>query len=236
MRSLSRNVRFHLSACSVFAIAIGVPSFAADKALSPEHAVKLERGLKLFDDRVGKLLTARCIECHSGSMLEGALDLSTRAGLLKGGERGPAVLIGRSADSLLTKLVRQSQEPHMPAEGEPLTELDCKVLADWIDCGAPYSVSLGGNAVADDWTRRRVTEEDGNHWAFQPLHSGPVPNFSDSSKNAVDAFLSRAQMEHGVTPSSLADRRTLIRRLCLDLLGIPPTPEEVDAFVEDASA
>ncbi len=211
-------------------------TFAAEKPLPPNHAIKLERGLKLFDERIGELLTTRCLECHSGDKLEGALDLSTRDSLHKGGERGPAVLTGRGADSLLTKLVRRQQEPHMPAAGDPISAADCKVLAEWIDCGAPYSHPLGGgNTVPDDWTQRRIPPEAAQHWAFLPLQKSAPPLPAPHSENPIDAFLRAAQVEHGVSSLKRADRWTQIRRLTLDLLGLPPTPDEVDAFVVDES-
>lgn len=211
-------------------------SLGADPPLSPEHALQLERGLKLFDERIGALLTQRCLECHSGEKLEGGLDLSSRDALFKGGERGPAVVTGRGRDSLLTKLVRRQQEPHMPAEGDPLSDSDIQLLTEWINCGAPYSRPLGNaGVVADDWTRRRITPDQAQHWAFQPLSRAPLPSADPRGGNPIDAFLQAARVEHQASSSPVADRRTRIRRLTLDLLGLPPSPDEVDAFVSDRS-
>ncbi|MBI1348088.1 DUF1549 domain-containing protein [bacterium] len=209
----------------------------AQTPVPADHPQRIERGLKLFDQSLERLLTKHCLECHHGATASGGLDLSQREGLIKGGERGPAILVERPRDSLLVKLVARQHEPFMPEDGPPLTEAEIKSLVEWIDCGAPYRRPLGQpeSPNAEDWTRRTIDPADREFWSFRALARPDVPavNTLRGVKNPIDAFIIAAQAEQGLTMTAPADRRTLIRRLSLDLLGLPPTFEQVESFIDD---
>ncbi len=151
--------------------------------------------------------------------------------MLKGGDSGPAIEPGKPDESLLIAAVRQNGEgPKMPPKGDKLPDETIQALADWIKAGAPWP-STAPNPLA-------VQEERGrSHWAFQPV-SRPTPpavKNADWVAGPVDAFILKNLEEHGLSPSPPADKRTLLRRVTFDLTGLPPSHEEVEAFLQDES-
>lgn len=204
--------------------------------LDPEHAAKMEAGLKVFEGSVRQLLVTRCLDCHGGKQEESAFNLATREGLLKGGERGPAVVPGRGDGSLLYKLAAKLQEPHMPEDGEAFSKQELAALQKWIDLGAPYDKPLvEGKLATDDWRTRTVAPELRDFWSFRPLQPVAPPDLQNGiwGDSAVDRFILAAQEQAGLTPNPEASRAELVRRLYFDLLGLPPTPEQVASFVND---
>jgi hypothetical protein len=183
---------------------------------------------RLFRDKVAPLLRQNCLECHNAKKSRGSLDLSTRAAALEGGEMGPALVPGDSKKSLLLQMV-QGPKPRMPKQREPLSAAAVADLAHWIDGGAPWpkDVALGPQgAPADAW------------WSLQPLKRPDPPKVHDPMqwvRNAIDQFILATLQAKGLRPSAPADRLTLIRRVTYDLTGLPPTPEEIDAFVGDTA-
>jgi hypothetical protein len=175
----------------------------------------------LFTDKVAPLLQKRCLSCHDGQKKRGGLDLSTREGLLAGGENGAAVTIGKSAQSPLMQKV-SGPNARMPKQGAKLSADEVTTLARWIDAGAPWP--SGVRLAAEQW------------WSLRPLSRPPLRAVRDNDwlRNGVDAFILAGLESRGLRPSPAADRATLIRRLTFDLHGLPPTPEEIDAFVRDA--
>jgi mono/diheme cytochrome c family protein len=197
------------------------------------------RGLEIFVTRLRELLSHRCANCHGAASVESGFDMSTRESLLAGGESGPAVVPGDSNASLLYRLAARLQEPHMPEEGDALTADELKLLAEWIDHGAPFDKPL---IAADDkgpWTERTVPTEARDFWAFKPLAAilPPTPDDPDGwCRNPIDRFILARQRGAGISPSPAAPAHVLIRRLALDLTGLPPAPTEVAAFVTDPTA
>jgi hypothetical protein len=196
-------------------------AFAQPLKPTPPDAEQKAKAIELFKSDIAPLLKANCLRCHGGKKTENGLDISTREQLLKGGERGAAIVPGDAKKSLLYQLAAHLKEPHMPHDGTQLSAESLAKLAQWIDLGAAYDSSLAG----------------GEHWAFQPVRQVPVPKTNAQyagQSSPIDAFI-RARLEkEGLKLNPEADRRTLIRRLKFDLLGLPPTPEEVEAFVADA--
>jgi mono/diheme cytochrome c family protein len=209
--------------------------------LDPEHAEKMARGLELFQGQVRAILTQNCLACHgeSAEQLEGDLDLVERAGLLKGGASGPAILPGRGADSLLVQLIRHEKQPHMPQDAERLSDAQIEVVTNWIDLGAPYDTPLiqraGEDATA--WTKKQVRPEDKQHWAFLPLTSPAIPTVQQQAwcQTPLDAFILQKLEAANFAPSPPTDPRLLLRRVYFDLIGLPPPPEVVEAFARDPS-
>ena len=169
-----------------------------------------------------KPILARCVTCHSGPTPTGSLDLTSRESALQGGKSGPALVPGDSSGSLLYRMVSSGKMP----PGDPLSPSQIETLRQWIDGEAPWGGELSSNRAGKDW------------WSLQPITSPPVPEARNREwiRNPVDAFILAKLEARGLSPSPAADPVTLIRRATYDLHGLPPTPEEIDAFVNDSTA
>ena len=184
------------------------------------------------------VLVHRCAGCHGAGSTshEGGLDLSTRDTLLAGGGRGPAVVPGRAAESLLYRLAAKLEEPHMPEEGDPLPADVLARLAEWIDRGAPYDRPLIEAGDRGPWTERTIDPRVRRSWPFTPLAAVAVPPAADPDgwcRTPIDRFILARLRQAGLAPAPMADRRTLRRRLAADLTGLPATPTEIRAFLDD---
>ena len=193
----------------------------------------MSRGLEIFQREVKGILVDNCVKCHGGEKIKGELNMVTRESLLQGGANGPVVVPFKTKESRLLKLVRHEEEPHMPDKQPKLPEAAIKALTDWIEAGAPYEgVLIEGVAVAKE--KGTISEEDRKWWAFQPLKNVTPPQVV-GLEHPVDRFIAAKASEKKLSISAPAERRVLMRRLYLDLLGLPPTPEEIDAFMADES-
>ncbi|UUO07394.1 PSD1 and planctomycete cytochrome C domain-containing protein [Blastopirellula sp. J2-11] len=213
---------------TIFVIGCAVHLHAEEQAppISPEHAAEMKAGLDLFKSSVGQTLTTSCLKCHGGESVKADFDLSTREKLLASGY----VEQGDADSSYLLALLRHDEEPHMPLRAEKLSDETIAAIGQWIDLGAPYDKPLvdAANPTAVD------QDKASDFWSLQPLATiAPAAVTSDWVKSPIDRFVLEKLNEHGITPNPTADRRTLIRRAYFDLLGLPPTPEEVAAFVAD---
>jgi len=179
------------------------------------------------------VLEKHCVECHNPHKKKGGLDLSTRGELLKGGETGPAVVPGNAEKSALLKLVRHELDPAMPHKRDKLPEASAKLLTEWVRAGVPYerALKLPAKDVKKEFA---VSDADRNHWAFRPLRKPGLP--PGGAAHPIDRFLQARLRSSGLAPSPEASRETLLRRVTLDLLGLPPTPAEIDAFVNDPTS
>jgi hypothetical protein len=184
--------------------------------------------LDFFETQVRPLLVASCSECHGSEKQSNDLRLDSREALFQGGERGPAIVLGQPDKSLLIQAVRQSGELEMPPD-EKLSEKQIAILEHWVKIGAPWPTS-------DVAPIDRQAEAQRKHWAFQSVRLPAVPQVKDAArvKSPIDAFVLEQLESHGLKSSPQADRRTVIRRVTYDLTGLPPAPEEVEAFVADA--
>ncbi|MFM9962117.1 MAG: PSD1 and planctomycete cytochrome C domain-containing protein [Planctomycetaceae bacterium] len=212
-----------------------------------------------FESQVRPILKAHCFPCHGEEQKhEAKLDLRLARLIAKGGESGPAIVVGHHAESLLWKRVTANE---MPPGEKKLSEKERRIIAEWIDAGAK-TARPEPEAIADD----DVTEEERSFWSFQPIRRpavprvgvsissrdrqgvladhklGPLPNGRgsdllhsrvDSVRTPVDAFVLARLEQDGLSFSDEADRATLVRRATFDLLGLPPTPDEVDEFLAD---
>jgi hypothetical protein len=226
-------------AAAVLVSGFNAPSHAQPKdkdkeKVDPEHAAKFAKGTELFKSHVRGVLQAKCVKCHSGERIEGEFDMNTRESLVKGGSRGTAVVPGDHKKSLLYQLTAHQKEPHMPHERAKLPDADIAKIAEWIDLGAPYDkpfIAIDESA----WTKKITPPEAKKHWAYQPLANVKPPVSREPKASAIDAFLLDKLDKAGIQPNAPADKRTLIRRAYLGLIGLPPTPEQVEAFVKDES-
>ena len=173
-----------------------------------------------FEQDVLPILRARCVECHGPDAEESGLRVDSRQALLAGGDVGPAVVPGEPTKTeILRRMATTDPDERMPPEGEPLTAAEIAAVSWWVAGGAIWPGQMEAAASVS---------RTSDHWAFQPL----TESFAHDS---IDFFLAAELAARGLAPSPPADRRTLIRRLFLDLTGLPPTPDEVEAFVADAS-
>lgn len=183
-----------------------------------------------FERDVLPILKARCYECHDAKKQTAGYRLDVRSRALRGGESGePAVLPGKSGESeLIRRVTHEDEALRMPPEdsGERLSEKEIATLKAWVDGGAVWPDTLAGE-----------DPKAAGHWAFTPPRRPDLPAVTTEARvrNAVDRFVLAKLEAEGLSPSPEADKATLIRRLHLDLVGLPPTPEEVDAFVADES-
>src|SRR5688572_18718239 len=181
----------------------------------------------LYSKTVQPILKGNCLPCHNASSKQGGLDLSTRDALLKGSEHGKVVVPGNANDSQLYKVVAHVVEPGMPFKAKKLPDPSIAAIAEWIKAGVPYGDAVDPEAIS--------AVEAAKHWAFRVPVRPAVPKIKDTrwSRNPIDAFISAEHTKRGITPLGETDKRTLIRRVYLDLIGLPPTPEEVRQFEND---
>ena len=173
---------------------------------------------------VKPILARHCVSCHGAVRPRGGLRLDTAAGAIKGGASGTALIPGKCEESPLIEAVTgEGDIDRMPLKRPPLSAPEIATLRDWISAGARFP---------NDEIPSKGT---GAHWAFVPPERPIVPEVSDPSRvvNAIDAFIFKRLELEGLSPSPEADRRTLIRRVSLDLVGLPPTPQESEAFARD---
>jgi hypothetical protein len=194
---------------------------------------------RFFETEVRPLLVERCWTCHGDTKApKGGLRLTSRASVLQGGDSGPAAVAAKPAESLLVQAVRYHDEPKMPPK-EKLKDRQIEVLARWVAMGLPWpvaSVATHAPALKKSGTGE-FTDEPRRFWAFQPIKDVNAPEVRDKAwaRSAVDRFILAALEEKGFRPAEPADKRTLIRRATFDLIGLPPSPDEVNAFLADRS-
>ncbi len=188
--------------------------------------------IQFFETEIRPLLAENCVKCHGPDKQKGGLRLDSRSGILQGGDTGPAVVPGAVDESLIVEAINYDLL-QMPPTGQLPAEKRAK-LVRWIEMGAPWPATDAQVAVSTA-SARTITDEDRAFWSFQPLRRPDPPTLSDQGwgRNPIDRFILARLIEEGMTPAPEADRRALIRRVYFDLWGLPPTPEEVEAFVRD---
>ena len=214
---------------SAIILTIAAQSLADDDRESPSAAQ-----LKFFETKIRPLLATRCFKCHSEKKQQGELRLDARSLIVQGGESGAAIVPGKPGESLLVEAVKY-ESFEMPPDGR-LKPDEIALLEKWIADGAFWPATdaeVRPVATGAD----KFTDEDRAWWAFQPVADPDVPIGTGPTwaRNEIDHFIDRKMADDNIGPAPPADRRTLIRRLYFDLIGLPPTPEEVEAFVNDES-
>ncbi|UUO09060.1 DUF1549 domain-containing protein [Blastopirellula sp. J2-11] len=184
-----------------------------------------------FEHDIRPLLIKRCFECHSDETEKGNLRLDSRGALLAGGDSGAAIEPGKPAESLLIEAIRY-ESFEMPPAGK-LPDAEIALLTKWIQMGAPWPG--GDDAPIRHSAKDKITDEDRHYWAFQPLATVTPPELEEArwNGNPIDRFVRQQQIAAGVTPNAKADKLVLLRRVCFDLTGLPPTPEQTERFMED---
>ncbi|HEY1188445.1 MAG TPA: DUF1553 domain-containing protein [Gemmata sp.] len=221
------------------------PAVAADPP-KPLTAAETE----FFEKKIRPVLAQSCASCHSADAekakkLKGGLLVDSRDGLLAGGDSGPAITPGKPGESLLLKTMKYDGDLQMPPKGK-LPDAVIKDFEKWIAMGAPDPRGAAGGP------KKQIglsIEEGRKFWAYKPPARSPVPNVAPppkgeqpgrapwpESRNDIDSFVLAALAKKGLAPAPEADRAVLVRRLYYDLTGLPPAPEEVDAFVRSTDA
>ncbi len=210
----------------------------AEIAAFPDKPITAEQ-LTFFESKIRPVLATKCAQCHSSSAkdLKGGLLVDTKESLRKGGENGPAIVPGDVDGSLLIKAIRYHDDSlQMP----PKKKLDDNIVADfesWIKMGAPdprVAQPLPSTSASSQTSNEKRRRE---FWAFQPLKSTPAPKVKNTSwpRSDIDRFILAGLEAKKLKPVADADRHALIRRVTFDLIGLPPTPEQVTNFINDQS-
>lgn len=198
----------------------------AHAALAEENIEAEQKLQASFAQQVQSILTRHCGDCHSAEEPERHLTLTTVKGLLAGSETGPVLVPGKSKESLLMHVLGKESQPHMPPDGQ-MPDAEIAVLAKWIDALNPQEVVVAP----------RISEADRDHWAFQPIERPAVPQVENNAwvRTEVDSFILNRLEAEGLAPQAEADKATLLRRVYFDLIGLPPSPQQLEAFLSDTS-
>ncbi|HEV3060493.1 MAG TPA: PSD1 and planctomycete cytochrome C domain-containing protein [Vicinamibacterales bacterium] len=200
-----------------------------------------------FAKDVDPILERSCRSCHGEAVQMGKLDLHTRESALKGGVRGPDIIPGNAEESRLYRRIAGLEQPPMPAQGPALAAGEIAAIRQWINDGASWdsaaASTTAGRPTAAAFAaleNRTISPEERSYWAFKLPERAPVPGgAADGNQagltNPIDRFLEQARLARGLKAAPQADRHTLVRRAYLDAIGLPPTPAQVEAFVNDRS-
>jgi hypothetical protein len=203
---------------------------AADPDTDPDPSA-----VEFFEKQIRPLLAARCFECHGPSKQKGGLRLDSREGVLAGGDTGPAIVPGKPEESLLIEAINYGDLYQMPPKSR-LPAGEVASLTKWVEMGAPWPSGAGG-ATPPAAPSAFDLKARAKHWSFQPLRAEMPPEVHDRAWpfSPIDAFLLARLEANGLRPAPDAPRATWLRRVTFDLTGLPPSPEEIDAFLSDAS-
>jgi Protein of unknown function (DUF1553)/Protein of unknown function (DUF1549)/Planctomycete cytochrome C len=200
--------------------------------------------VEFFEKKVRPILSARCQGCHGPDKQKGGLRLDARATVLAGGSTGPAVVPGNPRESLLVDAINYGETYQMPPKSK-LPPDEIATLTEWVARGVPWGVAAPSSAASPGTSKipsalsKAEFEARARHWSFQPLRKISPPTVSPADtgwvRNPIDRFILAALEEKKLSPAPEAGKRTLIRRLSFDLTGLPPRPEDIDAFVNDRS-
>ncbi|MEC7906711.1 MAG: PSD1 and planctomycete cytochrome C domain-containing protein [Verrucomicrobiota bacterium] len=213
-----------------FLVLLSVPLSISASDLDPDS-------LEYFESKIRPLLVENCYKCHSvdSDRIKGGFLIDSKPGLLKGGESGPAIIPGDARNSRLIQMVERHPDFEAMPPKSKLSQSEIASLITWIDRGAP-DPRLEETVAADSLSDFNL-EERKQWWSLQPVKKPPVPRVENQSwpANEYDHFLLAKLEEKGLAPAAPAERRELIRRLSFDLIGLAPTPNEVEAFLNDKS-
>ncbi len=237
MRQQTRNLRNGVAVgvvgSGLLLSLCGAAGHAADEAkpITPQQAA-------FFESKIRPLLVASCFQCHAGSESRGGLKLDSAEAMRKGNAHGPAFVAGDPEKSNILKVVHYDGAIKMPPAGKLRPE-EIAALTEWVKMGAPWPSANGSAGPSNPGQAPDLvlTPAQKNFWSFRPVAKPALPKVKNSAWaiSPIDRFVLAKLEEKGLKPAPTADRHTLIRRAYFDLIGLPPTPEEVEAFVLDKS-
>ncbi len=223
--------------CVLLLGVLGATIVARQEPAAPKPGPDASQALEFFEAKVRPLLVRHCYECHT-DQAEGDLRLDSREAMLRGGEGGPVIVPGDPDKSLLVQAVKHTPGVVRMPRGESMLRPDeIEVLVEWVRTGAVWPASATPAPAPVASHAMVVTDAHRAYWSVRPLATPDVPTVTNSAwaKTDIDRFILARLEKDGLTPVAQADKLTLIRRVTLDLTGLPPTPAEVDAFLTDAS-
>jgi cytochrome c553 len=190
--------------------------------------------VEFFEKKVRPVLVAHCYKCHGNGKSKGGLSLASRDGMAKGGDNGPAIVPGQPAKSLLIQAIRHEGETHMPPK-QKLSDADIADLTAWVQRGAVWPTAAAGDSIRP--SGGAITAADRAFWSFRPIADPPVPAVKDKTwpRKPLDHFILAKLEASGLHPVRSADKHALLRRVTFDLTGLPPTSDEIEAFLRDDS-
>jgi mono/diheme cytochrome c family protein len=212
-------------ACLLVSGWLYLPAVAAADLPAPSAANEF------FEKSIRPILVNHCFECHGGKKHKGGLRLDSRDAMLQGGDTGPAIVPGHPEQSQLVKAINYKDEPQMPPKGQ-LAADQIAALTTWIKQGANWPQTAAVIRPTGKESGFKVTPHDREFWSFQPIADPPLPPMKNAGwvQASLDAYILAKLEEKGLTPSPFADPRTLLRRMYFDVIGLPPTPEEIADF------
>jgi hypothetical protein len=224
-----RPRHFRLPVLALVLTALGAGTAAADQPTAEQA--------EFFEKEVRPLLAERCFDCHGGKKVRGGLKLTSRAAILRGGDTRPAAVPGKPDESLLIQAVRQAGDLKMPPKTR-LSDQEIARLTRWVQMGLPWPETPATVTAAPPGADDPFTKAQHGFWSFQPVKVTPPPAVKDRAwaRSEIDRYILAALEARGLHPAPAADKRTLLRRATFDLTGLPPTPEEIDAFLADESS
>jgi mono/diheme cytochrome c family protein len=208
---------------------------AAGSSASAQDKKPTQAAIQFFETKVRPVLAQHCFECHGEKRERGGLRLDSLAAILEGGEKGPVIVPGHPEKSLLVKAINYDGKLKMPPKDKKLSRDQIDALTQWIKMGAPWPGSeKPATAKKGEF---QISDKDRAHWSFQPVQRPTIPSVKNPAwvRNPIDAFILAKLEAKGLAPAPLAAKHELARRLYYDLIGLPPTPAEIEAFVKDAS-
>ncbi len=198
--------------------------------------VAAQQSDSLFTQKVAPIFEANCVMCHGAKIQRSGLDLRTEQSSLKGGTRGALVVPGKPEESLLYKLITHKEEPAMPMGGK-ISDAEIAIVAEWIKELRPSTQAVSGDGLPVRKPGYKITDQDRQWWSFVKPVRPAIPTVKNRAwvKNEIDAFVLSKLESNGLKPAAPADPRTLLRRVYYDLIGLPPTPAEMDLFAKNPS-
>ncbi len=234
--SIVSAMRLRFATTALFALGAAITTAHAASAPVPVPAAPSPADLQFFENKIRPVLANRCYQCHSrdADKLKGGLMLDTQEGVAHGGNSGAVIVPGKPDDSLLIQAIRYNDpDLQMPPKGDKLTDQQVADFTEWVRRGAPDPRTLtakGSSAATYGGVGRQ-------HWSFLPVKQPAVPAVQNATwcQTPVDNFILEKLEASGMQPNPAADKRTLIRRVTFDLIGLPPTESEIQAFLADNS-
>jgi mono/diheme cytochrome c family protein len=225
--------------CGVSSFAFAAPPATETPATGAPQAVasaKEENGEEFFERKIRPLLVQHCFSCHGKGQKKGELSLNNRESMLAGGDSGAAVVLGKPDESLLIQAIERNGDIQMPPNGQ-LAADEIAAIKHWVALGAPWPADKSGAVASGLRAGGAISDDDRSFWSFQPVRDVPLPLVEprDWPRQTLDHFILAQLKANQLEPSAEAGKLTLLRRAMFDLTGLPPSPDEVEAFMSDGS-
>lgn len=230
MRSRAPRNLWHVCLCGSLILSTSLP--AISKTIEEDRA----EGDAFFEKEIRPLLSENCWGCHGEEKTRGGLRLTARETILSGGETGPAIVPGKPDGSLLIRAISYTGDLKMPPKTK-LSDPQIAALTKWVQMGAPWPGPSTASSQPTATSAPAITDAQRQFWSFQKPQATPPPMVKQTEwpRSDIDRFILSKLEERGLAPAPPADKRTLIRRATFDLIGLPPSPQDIDAFLADNS-